>query len=163
MKLSNSSFLCLDIGTYAVRGFAHCIKDAKIVKSAMHCVKNKNTLYALKTVIDELEQELNTRFNSAFITGNFGIMDFKTFSDIISWRDEHKISDLDLKHQIAKIPHIPDFYAMHIIPVFYGTPNITNINHCPVGHIDTQLKSIFSVISYEEEKTKYCQNITNYG
>ena len=159
MKLSNSSFLCLDIGTYGVRGFAHCVKDAKIVKSAMHFVKNTNTLYALKVVIDELEQELNTRFNSAFITGNFGIMDFKTFSDIISWRDEHKISDLDLKHQIAKIPRPEDFFAMHIIPVFYGTPNIANINRSPLGHIDTQLKSIFSVISYEEEKTKYISDI----
>ena len=67
MKLSNSSFLCLDIGTYGVRGFGHCIKDAKIVQSAMHFVKNTNTIFALKSVIDELEQQLKTRFNSAFV------------------------------------------------------------------------------------------------
>jgi hypothetical protein len=92
--------------------------DAKIIRSAMHFVKNSNTLFALKSVIDELEQELNTHFNSAFITGNFGEMDFRTFSDTIIWRDEHKISDLDLKHQIAKIFRPENFYAMHIIPVF---------------------------------------------
>ena len=138
MKLSNSSFLCLDIGTYGVRGFAHCIKDAKIVNSAIRFVKNSNTLFALKSVIDELEQELNTRFNSAFITGNFGDMDFQTFSDTIVWRDEHKISDLDLKHQVAKIPHPDKFYLMHIVPVFFGTPNKPNIKQTPVGYIDTE-------------------------
>lgn len=159
MKLSNSSFLCLDIGTYGVRGFAHCIKDAKIVRSAMHFVKNTNTIFALKSVIDELEQELNTRFNSAFITGNFGNMDFKTFADTISWNDEHKISDLDLRHQVAKIPVVPEYYAMHIVPVFYGTSNIQNINKTPIGHIDTQLKSIFSVISYEEDQTRYISDV----
>ncbi|MBQ3784811.1 MAG: hypothetical protein II843_00255, partial [Alphaproteobacteria bacterium] len=146
MKLSNSSFLCLDIGTYGVRGFAHCIRDAKIIHSAMHFVKNSNTLFALKSVVDELEQQLNTHFDSAFITGNFGEMDFQNFTDIITWREEHKITDLDLKHQIAKIPRPDGFYAMHIIPVFYGTNHIQNINNTPIGQIDTKLKSIFSVI-----------------
>lgn len=159
MKLSNSSFLCLDIGTYGVRGLAHCIRDAKIINSATYFVKNSNTIFALKSVIDELERELNTHFNSAFITGNFGEMKFRTFTDTINWRDEHKISDLDLKHQIAKIPHIDGFYSMHIIPVFYGTSNIQNISNTPIGNIDTQLKSIFSVISYEEEQTKYISDI----
>lgn len=159
MKLSNSSFLCLDIGTYGVRGFAHCIRDARIIRSAMHFVKNPNTLFALKSVVDELENELNTRLDSAFITGNFGEMDFQTFTDIINWREEHKISDLDLKHQIAKIPQMDGFYAMHIVPVFYGTKNIENINNTPIGHVDTYLKSIFSVISYEEEQTQYITDI----
>ncbi len=159
MKLSNSSFLCLDIGTYGVRGLGHCIRDAKIIQSAMHFVKNTNTIFALKSVIDELEHQLNTRFNSAFVTGNFGDAEFKTFSDTISWNNEHKINELDLKHQIAKI-NVPDnFYAMHIIPVFYGTPNIKNISNSPIGHIDTSLKSIFSVISYETDKTKYISDI----
>ena len=159
MNLANSSFLCLDIGTYGVRGFAHCIRDAKIVLSAMHFVKNTNTIFALKKVIDELEQQLNTHFYSAFITGNFGEANFETVSDIISWNNEHKITELDLRHQIAKIT-IPDgFYAMHIIPVFYGTPNIKNISNSPIGHIDTQLKSIFSVISYNTDKTKYISDI----
>lgn len=159
MKLSNSSFLCLDIGTYGVRGFAHVIKDAKIVHSALRFVKNSNTLFALKSVIDELEQELNTHFNSAFITGNFGELYFQNFTDIITWREEHKITDLDLKHQIAKITKPDGFYSMHIIPVFYGTKHIQNINNTPIDHIDTALKSIFSIISYEEEQTQYISDI----
>lgn len=159
MKLANSSFLCLDIGTYGVRGLAHNIRDAKIVQSATHSVKNANTIFALNSVIDELEQRLNTHFDSAFITGNFGKADFKTVSDIISWNDEHKINELDLKHQIAKINTPEDFYAMHIIPVFYGTPHIKNINNSPIGHIDTGLKSIFSVISYETDRTAYISDI----
>lgn len=159
MRLSNSSFLCLDIGTYGVRGLAHCVRDARIVQSAMHFVKNPNTIFALRSVVDELSQQLNTHFDSAFVTGNFGIADFKTVTDIISWNDEHKINELDLKHQIAKISVPDDFYAMHIVPVFYGTPNIKNINNSPIGHIDTQLKSIFSVISYEIERTGYMSNI----
>ena len=159
MKMSNDSLLCLDIGTYGVRGLAHCIKDARIARSAMYFVKSSDTIFALKHVVDELEKELNTRFNSAFVTGNFGEMDFYTFTDTISWRDEHKISDLDLKHQVAKIPIPQNFYAMHIVPVFYGTPNIKNISNTPIGHIDTGLKSIFSVISYEKERTKQISDI----
>lgn len=159
MRLANSSFLCLDIGTYGVRGIAHCVRDAKIVQSAMHFVKNSNTIFALKSVIDELEQQLNTHFDSAFITGNFGNADFKTVSDIISWNTEHKITELDLRHQIAKVSPSDDFYAMHIIPVFYGTPHIKNINNTPIGHIDTSLKSIFSVISYETQRTGYISDV----
>ena len=159
MKLANSSFLCLDIGTYGVRGLAHNVRDAKIVQSAMHSVKNTNTIFALNSVIDELEQQLNTHFDSAFITGNFGKADFKTVSDVLTWNDEHKITELDLKHQIAKITAPENFYTMHIIPVFYGTTHIKNINNSPIGHIDTALKSIFSVISYETDKTAYISDI----
>ena len=159
MNLYNSYFLCLDIGTYGVRGFAHHVRNAKIVQSATHFVKNTNTIYALKMVVDELEQQLNTHFDSAFITGNFGESDFKTVSNTISWNGEHKISEFDLKHQIAKITTPDDFYAMHIIPIFYGTPNIKNIKNTPIGHISTQLKSIYSIISYEEDKTKYISDI----
>lgn len=159
MNLVNSSFLCLDIGTYGVRGFAHCVRNAKIIQSATHFVKNTNTIYALKCVIDELEQQLQTHFTSAFVTGNFGDAEFNTVSDTIYWRDEHKISEHDLRSQIAKIVPPKDFYALHIIPVFYGTPTIKNISNTPIGHIDTELKSIFSVIFYEQGKTKYISDI----
>ena len=127
--MNNSYFLCLDIGTYGVRGFAHHVRNAKIIQSATHFVKNTNTIYALKMVVDELEQQLNTHFDSAFITGNFGQSDFKTVSNTISWNGEHKISELDLKHQIAKVTTPDDFYAIHIVPIFYGTPNIKSIKN----------------------------------
>lgn len=159
MNLVNSSFLCLDIGTYGVRGFAHSVRNAKIIQSATHFVKNTNTIYALNCVIDELEQQLQTHFNSAFVTGNFGDADFQTVSDTLIWNDEHKINEQDLRRQITKITPPDDFYAMHIIPVFYGTKSIKNISNTPVGHIDTELKSIFSVISYEQDRTKYISDI----
>ncbi|MBQ6110052.1 MAG: ribulose-phosphate 3-epimerase [Alphaproteobacteria bacterium] len=159
MNLINSSFLCLDIGTYGVRGFAHCIRNAKIIQSATHFVKNTNTIYALKCVIDELEQQLQTHFTSAFVTGNFGDAEFSTISDTIYWHDEHKITEHDLRSQIAKIIPPSDFYALHIIPVFYGTPTIKNISNTPIDHIDTELKSIFSVIFYEQNRTKYISDI----
>ena len=159
MNLVNSSFLCLDIGTYGVRGFAHSVRNAKIIQSATHFVKNTNTLFALNCVIDELEQQLQTHFNSAFVTGNFGDADFQTVSDTLIWHDEHKINEQDLRRQIAKITPPDNFYAMHIIPVFYGTKSIKNISNTPVGHIDTELKSIFSIISYEQNKTKYLSDM----
>jgi len=159
MNLVNSSFLCLDIGTYGVRGFAHCIRNARIIQSATHFVKNTNTIYALKCVIDELEQQLQTHFTSVFVTGNFGDAEFRNVSDVLNWKDEHKITEQDLRLQISKIIPPENFYAMHIIPVFYSTPVIKNISNTPVGHIDTQLKSIFSVIFYEQEKTKYLSDI----
>ena len=159
MNLVNSSFLCLDIGTYGVRGFAHSVHNAKIIQSATHFVKNANTVFALNSVIDELEQQLQTHFNSAFVTGNFGDADFQTVSDTLIWHDEHKINEQDLRRQIAKITPPDDFYPMHIIPVFYGTKSIKNISNTPVGHIDTELKSIFSIISYEQNKTKYISDM----
>ena len=163
MNLINSSFLCLDIGTYGVRGYAHCVHNAKIIQSATYFVKNSNTVYALKCVIDELENQLNTHFNSVFVTGNFGTANFQTISDTLNWHDEHKITEQDLRSQISKI-HIPeDFYIMHIIPIFYGTSTIKNISNTPIGHIDTQLKSIFSVISYEIERTKYISDIMRHS
>lgn len=159
MNLLNSSFLCLDIGTHGVRGFAHCVRNARIIQSATHFVKNTNTIYALKCVIDELEQQLQTHFTSAFVTGNFGDAEFKTISDTLYWDNEHKITEQDLRSQISKITPPENFYAMHIIPVFYATPTLRNIHNTPIGQIGTQLKSIFSVIFYEQDKTKYISDI----
>ena len=159
MNLNYDSFLCLDIGTYGVRGLAHIINNARIQKSAIHFIKSPNTVFALSRVIDELEHKLQTRFTSAFITGNFGSSDFKIISDVINWQNEHKISEFDIKHQVLKINITDNFYAMHIIPIFYGTPKIPNIKNSPVGHIDTQLTSVFSVIAYNKNTTKNISNI----
>ena len=160
MNLNNDSFLCLDIGTYGVRGFAHCIKNGNIVKSAMHFVRSTNTITALNGVIDELEQQLNTRFNSAFITGNFGPAYFDhIIPKPLTWTSEHKITELDLREQIHKIKLPDNFYAMHIIPMFYSGARINNIKKTPIGHVDTELKSIFGVIAYREDKTRYISDI----
>lgn len=163
MNLLNSSFLCLDIGTYGVRGFAHSVRNAKIVHSATHFVKNTNTMFALQCVIDELEQQLQTHFNSAFVSGNFGDAHFDTISNTSTWSNEHKITEQDLHNQITKIIPIDDFYILHIIPVFYGTKSIRNISNTPIDHIDTELKSIFNVISYEQTRTRYISDIMRHS
>ena len=163
MNFSNSSFLCLDIGTYGVRGLASRVQNGNIVDSAIYFTKTPDTVFALKKTIDELEQKLNTHFDSAFITGNFGAADFKIFSDTINWNYEHKISELDLRNQIAKITIPDDFYKMHIIPISYNTHNMKDIQSSPVGKITTQLKSIFSVISYEQERTQYITNVLRHA
>ena len=159
MNLSKSYFLCLDIGTYGVCGLAHHVQNGKITDSYTHFVKNPNTLFALKSVIDELEQRLNTHFNSAYITGNFGELDFKIDIQTKNWNTAHQISLADIQHQISKISVKDGFYKMHVIPVFYKTPALPNIKNSPVNHIDTELKSFFSVISYPEEKTIYITEI----
>ena len=72
MNLLDSCFLCLDIGTSCIRGIAHRVISGKIVKSATAMCDSFNQQFAIKSVIDNLEHELNTHFESAYITGNFG-------------------------------------------------------------------------------------------
>ena len=58
MNLADSSFLCLDIGTSGVRGIAHRVRNGKIAKSATYSVDSFDTVFALKSVIDELEHQI---------------------------------------------------------------------------------------------------------
>ena len=77
MNLADSSFLCLDIGTSGVRGIAHRVRGAHLAKSAMYSVDSFDTVFALKSVIDELEQQIGSHFDSAYITGDFGQSEFE--------------------------------------------------------------------------------------
>ena len=72
MNLFDSSFLCLDIGTAVVRGIAHRVRSARIEKSAVFAVESYDTVFAIKSVVDELERQIGTHFDSAFVTGDFG-------------------------------------------------------------------------------------------
>jgi len=162
MNISNDTFLCLDIGTYGVRGLAHSVKNGKQVLSVTHFVKNPNKLYALKSVIDELEQQLNTHFGSAYITGNFGIADFVIKQYIVDFGTEHKITRQDIQNQIKRIKPKEGFYNLHIIPLKYKTPTISQQTNSPIDTIDTQLKSFFGVISYEQERTEFLSDMLKY-
>ncbi|MCQ2574581.1 MAG: ribulose-phosphate 3-epimerase [Alphaproteobacteria bacterium] len=159
MNLFKSSFLCLDIGTYSIKGVAHCVRDAKIVQSATYSVKSKDTIFALNSVIDELEQQLNTHFNNAFITGNFGKILFQKVTQESVWNNEHKITPKDLFHQISKIETPENMYKLHIIPIAYQTKTRPNIAKLPVNYVDSYLKSIYGVIFYEKDRTKYISDI----
>ena len=68
----DSAFLCLDIGTCGVRGVAHRIRNARIDKSAYYSVDDFDTVFALKSVIDELEKQIGRRSDTTcYITGIF--------------------------------------------------------------------------------------------
>lgn len=147
MNLFDSSFLCLDIGTYGVRGIAHRIRNAQIDRSAFFSIDSSDTIFAIKSVIDELEKQIGAHFDSAYITGNFGQSAFDMTAKSTTWSGEHKISITDIRNQISQITPPDDYVPMHIIPLRYDTPTARNLLS-PIGHIDRQLISAFSSIFY---------------
>ena len=58
MNLFDSSFLCLDIGSSSVKAVAHRIRSGRITNSAFHIVESTDTVFALKSVVDELEKQI---------------------------------------------------------------------------------------------------------
>jgi ribulose-phosphate 3-epimerase len=150
MNLFDSSFLCLDIGTYGVRGIAHRVRGANIDRSAFFTCDNYNTTFAIKTVIDELERQIGTHFDSAYITGNFGPSEFSMVAKNTVWNSEHKISINDVRNQISQITGPENYYPIHIIPLRYDSPNARNMQ-TPIGHIDRQLISAFGAIYYSQD------------
>ena len=160
MNLFDSCFLCLDIGTSCVRGVAHRVCSGRIAKSATAMCDSFNPQFAVKSVIDNLERELGTRFESAYITGNFGNSEFIKQRQSTVWNGEHKITESDIRSQISKI-HIPDgFSPIHIIPLRYDTPSARGIN-TPIGYTDHQLLSTFGIICYETDRLNEIVSILN--
>ncbi len=151
MNLLDSNFLCLDIGTSCVRGISSCAKYGEITKSEISECESMDTVFAIKSVVDDLEQKLGRKFDKAYITGNFGKSFFDLTQKITKWNGEHKISISDIQSQISQI-NIPDnFYPMHIIPSVYNISSARDIK-TPIGITDHELQSIFSVIAYEHER-----------
>lgn len=151
MNLFDSSFLCLDIGSSAVHAIAHRVRSGRITKSATHSVESHDTVFAIKSVIDELEKQIGSRFDSAFITGNFGNSDFEMVAKSTIWSNDHKITESDIRYQISQVSPKEGFYPIHIIPMRYDSLGIRNLL-TPVGHTDRQLVSIFGIISYEQDR-----------
>ena len=151
MRMIDSCFLCLDIGTCGVRGVAHRVRNAMIDKSAYYSVDDFDTVFALKSVADELERQLGTHFDTAYITGNFGTGFFNISTKETQWSNEHKITISDIKSQISQIDAPDDFYPMHIIPLRYDTGKNRNIL-TPLGQIDTRLVSTVSALFFENDR-----------
>ena len=150
MNLIDSSFLCLDIGTSGVRGIAHHIKDANFEKSAFFTCDSYDTMFALTTVIDELEKQIGSHFDTAYITGNFGPSCFDLAIKNTLWSNEHKITTNDIRNQITRITTPDGFSALHLIPLRYDTPHKHNTD-TPVGFIEKQLISMFGAIFYSHQ------------
>ncbi len=156
MNLSDSSFLCLDIGTCCVRGIAHRVRGGRIDNSAIYGVDSFDTVFALKSVIDELERQIGAHFDSAYITGNFGESLFDISASRAIWPDEHKITIKDLQNQIRQITPHDGYFPMHIIPLRYDTPTAHNML-TPIGHTDRQLISAFGIIFHSHERMQEIQ------
>lgn len=151
MQMIDSCFLCLDIGTCGVRGVAHRVRNAMIDKSAYYSIDDFDTVSALKSVADELERQMGTHFDTAYITGNFGTAFFNISTKENTWSGEHKITPSDVKLQIAQIDKPDGFYPMHIIPLRYDTGNMRNLL-TPIGQSDTKLVSTISALFFENER-----------
>ena len=158
MNLADSSFLCLDIGTSGVRGIAHRVRNGKIAKSATYSVDSFDTVFALKSVIDELEHQIGDHFDNAYITGNLGPALFKISPKIKKWRGEHKITQSDIGSMIGQITPPDGFYPIHIIPLRYETPNIPKL-YTPIGYTDVGLTAIFGAIFYSYEQLEKLTSI----
>lgn len=147
MNLYDSSFLCLDIGTQCVRGIAHRVRGANIDRAAFFSVESRDTVFALKSVIDELEKQIGAHFDGAYITGNLGQSHFEMTAKNTVWGGEHKITESDVRTQISQITPPDDYFPIHIVPLRYDAPSARNMLS-PVGHIDRQLTSAFGAIFY---------------
>ncbi|MCM1294458.1 MAG: ribulose-phosphate 3-epimerase [Muribaculaceae bacterium] len=158
MNLFDSSFLCLDIGASGVRGIAHRVRSGHIGNSATYCVDSTDTVAALKAVVDELEDKIGRHFDSAYITGNFGISHFKMCVQSTTWDNPHKITPNDVRGQISQIDASTDCYPMHIIPLRYDTSAVRDLR-TPVGQTDTKLKSIFAAMFFEHARLDEIQRI----
>lgn len=158
MNLLDSSFLCLDIGTGGVRGIAHHVRNGRIAKSAVYSVDNMDTVFALKSVIDELENQIGDHFDNAYITGNLGPTIFKISPKTKNWRGEHKIVPSDVTALVSQITPPDGYYPLHIIPLRYKTTNIQKL-YSPIGYTDTSLTAIFSAIFYSTESTEKLTSI----
>ena len=158
MNLLDSAFLCLDIGTHGVRGMAHRVRNANIDKSSFFAVENSDTVFAIKSVVDELEKQIGRHFDSAYITGNFGTSEFETKTQNTVWNNEHKITTSDVRSQISSIPTQDGYFPIHIVPLQYSTPMARNILS-PVGYIDRQLVSLYAAIFYSFDGVNKVYNL----
>lgn len=154
MNLIDSAFLCLDIGSCGVRGMAHRVRGAKIVKSALFNVDSFDTVFALRSVVDELEHQIGSHFDSAYVTGNFGQSVFEMVAKSTAWDGEHKITPMDISRQISQIAPPDGYFPMHIVPLRYDVPSARNIMS-PIGYTDRGLISAFGAIFYPRARMEF--------
>ncbi len=151
MNIVNSSFLCLDINSDNVGGIAHYIRDGRIIKSVLHManVENNDVTYAIKTVLEELDSKTGIRFDTAYITGEFGQSFFNVNLVTCRWDKNHLVNNADMLAEIKKIENHPELCLFHIIPSGY-TDGLSGIESTPVGKKCKILKSRFNVIRYQK-------------
>ncbi|MCL2748846.1 MAG: ribulose-phosphate 3-epimerase [Alphaproteobacteria bacterium] len=155
MNLTDGAFLCLDIGSSGVRAVGARVSFGRIKSSATVFFESMDAAYAVKSAVDSLEEQIGARFDSAYVTGNFGDVRSEIFSRKTSWGGEHKILPQDVLEQI--MPRDEDFFPMHIIPLRYDLGGFQNVSSA-VGHIDKSLDSLFHSISYPNEGMAFAKS-----
>lgn len=147
MNLSNSVFLCLDIGNSNIRGIACHILNGRINKTKTYQEPNVNTIYTIKRVVDELEQQIGHHLDSAYITGDFSESEFIISQQQTKWLSDHLITKTDIASQIKLLNVKNDLYPMHIIPLKYILDETHTVSS-PIGFTSNNLKSFFASIYY---------------
>jgi len=102
---------------------------------------------AIKQVADTLDDALHTRFDAAFVTGNFGEIEHVIARRRKDWGRPHKISDADLAAMASGIQESGRaFMPLHIIPLRYDLDDFPNVS-TPVGQTSPNLSAMFGIIS----------------
>jgi ribulose-phosphate 3-epimerase len=159
MNLLDSSFLCLDLGASGVRALGVRVRAGRVSQSVLKACESPDTAWALKNAVDELEREIGRRFDSAFVTGDFGFVESRIISRTTDWGREHKVAPSDIQKQISDALsqlRDSDSIPLHIIPLRYDLAGFRNIA-TPIGQIDRALSSAYHVISYSREDLKAAQ------
>jgi len=147
MNLLDSSYLVLDIGTSGVSGMGVRILSGRINAQQIKSVESPDISFAIKQTIDGLESALDVRFDSAFVTGNFGPVDFKVITRHQNWDKERKISAADISSMLSNLPELAEgFAALHIIPLRYDLDELSNVA-TPVGHTSKSMSALMGAIS----------------
>lgn len=147
MNLLDSSFLCLDIGGFAVRGMGVRISAGRISSSQIQVCESPDAAFAIKHVADALESGLGIRFDSAYVTGNFGGTELRIISRAKNWGKEHRITESDISLMVSEIPELSQGCApMHIIPLRYDLDDFANVS-TPVGQTGRRISAMFGVVS----------------
>lgn len=146
MNLTEGSFLCLDIGSGGVHAVAARVCFGRLKVSSNIYVESRDIVYAVKTAVDNLEEQIGARFDKAFVTGNFGEIKSEIFSRKSVWETERKITPNDILEQISDVTQ-DDISVLHIMPLRYDLGGARNLSN-PLGHIDHALHSVFNVIAY---------------
>lgn len=149
MNLTEGSFLCLDIGSGGVHAVAARVCFGRLKTSASTFTESTDLAYAVKTAVDNLEEQIGSRFDTAFVTGNFGEIKSEIISRKSPWDSERKIAPSDILEQISDVFQ-DGISVLHIIPLRYDLGGFHNISN-PIGHTDRALNSVFNVITYLNE------------
>jgi len=128
MNLSDSSYLCLDIGTSNVSGIATRILDGNIASQKIYSFESDDKTDAINQVVEYLESAMQTRFDSAYITGDFGQSKYKMVNTKKSWARAHTINTDDIVQMVGLGGDADDsdFMPQHIIPLRYDTSESVN-------------------------------------